>query len=55
MPMAGFEALRETQGPSSNQVSNRPEHPPSMGLPQATEPLMDSMPQSKDSAFDRLN
>ena len=37
MPMAGSEALRETQEPSSNQVSNRPKHPLIMGLPQATD------------------
>ena len=33
--MAGSEALRETQGPSSNEVSIRPERPLNLGLPEA--------------------
>ena len=33
--MAGPEALREIQEPSSNQVSKRPKHSLMMGLPQA--------------------
>ena len=35
MPLAGSEALRETQEPSSNQVSINPKHSLIMGLPQA--------------------